>query len=340
MVVSGLVVSVGAAPAHAQGKSAGGLTTDKARKDGARKEYKEGERLLKLGKYREAFDHYRIADELLPIAATKYKMALCLDKQGKIVETAAAYQLFLDSSPSPDKLGDAILDARTRLDFLRRTPGKVRLSFEPPGVSKLGVQVDNGPVYAPPPDRTLALNPGHHRVTVTAPGFDPAMAEIDVAFAENRELRLVLPPAGRGGPPPPPPRVAVVVPGPGAPPSSEPAPIGPVQSRPSRIPSYVLFGVAGAGAVVGAAFGVLALGAKSDFNKAHTAANADKEQLDARIADAALFSALGLAVVGTVLLFVPRSSPQTTGAAATGPRAFVSPYFGPGGGGATGVISF
>ena len=203
VVVSGLVVSAGAAPAYAQGKGGAGLTSDKARKDSARKEYKEGERLLKLGRYKDAYDHYRVADDLLPIPATKYKMALCLDKQGKIVETAAAYQVFLDSSPSPDKLGDAILDSRSRLDFLRRTPGKVRLTFDPPGVAKLGVQVDNGPVYAPPPDRTLSLPPGRHRVTVTAPGYDATVADLDITFGESRDLRLGLAQAGRGAPPPP-----------------------------------------------------------------------------------------------------------------------------------------
>jgi len=104
----------------------------------------------------------------------------------------------------------------------------------------------------------------------------------------------------------------------------------------------VLFGVAGAGAVVGAVFGGQALGAKSDFNKAHTRANADREQRDARISDIALFSALGVAVVGTVLLFVPRSPPDAAGARTTGAglQGFVAPYVGPTGGGATGVFTF
>lgn len=346
IVVSGLVGSTGATPALAQGRpGAGSPASDKARKDGARKEYKEGERLLKLGRYKDAFEHYRTADDLLPIAATKYKMAVCLDRQGKILESATSYQVFLDAAP-PDKLADAIADARARLEVLRRTPGKIRIAVDPPGLTRLGLQVDGGPVYAPPPDRTLTVPPGHHRITATAAGYDATSAELDLGFGENRELRLTLNVSGRAAAPALPAPVAALGVQPPPPAAGAPAPPpqagvyqGP-QGTPSRVPAYVLLGVAGAGAVVGAVFGVQALGAKSDFNKphAHTVANADREQRDARIADIALFSALGLAVVGTVLLFVPRSPPDT--AVAAGPRGFVAPYVGPTGGGAAGVITF
>jgi hypothetical protein len=340
VVVSGLWVSAGESPAFAQRKPPSALS-DKDKKDIARKEYKEGERLLKLNKFKEAFDHYKAADDVLPIAATKYKMALCLDKVGKVLEAAQGYQAFLDSSPSPEKLGDAIADAKTRLDLLKRTPGRVTVVFDPPTAPKLTVKVDDGAATRPPNDRTLAMPPGHHKITAAAAGFDPTTVELDLGFAETREVKLVLRPPAPAGPP-----VVAVGPKPpvGQPPVAQP-PVGqppvtpapePQPTRgPSRIPSYVLFGVAGAGAAVGAVFGAQALTAKSDFNKSHSLADADKEASRARIADAALFSALGVAVIGTVLLFVPRAP-----AAAPATRGFVTPYVGPNGGGAAGVITF
>src|SRR6185369_1991192 len=79
MMVSGLVALTSAAPALAQKKPPAGKVaaakplTDKQKKDKARTEYKEGERLYKLGSYAAAFEHYKAADDLLPIPQTKYK---------------------------------------------------------------------------------------------------------------------------------------------------------------------------------------------------------------------------------------------------------------------------
>ncbi len=71
--------------------------TDKQKKDLAKKNYKEGEALFKDAKYAEALEHYRIAEDAVPIGATKYKIAASLDKLGKVQESVAAYQVFLDS---------------------------------------------------------------------------------------------------------------------------------------------------------------------------------------------------------------------------------------------------
>ncbi len=377
VMVSGLLALTGAAPALAQGappkpaakpaaktdvkvgvkvgvKVAAGPAvprplTEKQKKDGARKHYKEGEAKFKEGKYQEALEDYKTADDLLPIAATKYKIAVCRDKLGQVVDAAAAYQAFLDSSPG-DKMVDAVGDAKARLDALKKTPGKVLVAVRPGDAPKVAFSVDGNPpppaaslptevasINGGPPTKSsaLVLPPGHHRVAVSATGYDPSAAEVDVAFAQTRSLPVTLsltPP-----PPPPPPPVAVAEPPPPPPPPPPPR---------SNVPAYVTLGLAGAGVVVGAIFGVAAIKAKSTFNTTPTTDNADATDRNALISDMSFAVALTFGVTGAVLL-LSNDSPEPAKTGALHPtkkksavRGFVTPYGGPNGGGAVGVLTF
>jgi hypothetical protein len=279
----------------------------------------------------------------------KYKIAVCQDKLGLVVEAAGAYQVFLDSGPS-DKLADAVADSKARLDAIKKTPGKVRVAVTPPDAPKLAFVIDNGvpqPAASLPTElvgntdmpqvkyASITLPPGHHRVGVTAQGYDPAAAEVDLPFARTADLKVTLnltPPP----PPPPPPPIAEVTPPPPPPPPPPPR---------SVVPAAVTLGLAGAGVVVGTIFGVEALQAKSTFNKNPTTPNADTTDRNALISDMSFAVALTFGVTGAVLLLssdpvepAKTGSHQPTKKSAL--RGFVVPYAGPNGGGAVGRFSF
>ena len=136
--------------------------TDKQKKDLAKKNYKEGEALFKDAKYAEALEHYRIAEDAVPIGATKYKIAASLDKLGKVQESVAAYQVFLDSKPDEAKMKDAIADSTARVDALKKTPGKVRVATEPSSPPNLKFAIDTVapvPGIAVPPSAGMAPPP-------------------------------------------------------------------------------------------------------------------------------------------------------------------------------------
>ena len=114
-------------------------------------------------------------------------------------------------------------------------------------------------------------------------------------------------------------------------------------------------GLAGAGAVVGTVFGVMALKSKSDFNKSPTTDNADKTDRNALISDMSFAVAITFGVTGAVLLLSrgeaapERAAPPPPGAPAKNenalkktamPRGFIAPWGGPNGGGAVGVLQF
>ncbi|APR85867.1 Hypothetical protein A7982_11216 [Minicystis rosea] len=391
MMVTGLLAMTSATPAHAQGKKAAPAKpaapagkgaapagkapagkaapakpakplTEKQKKEGARKAYKEGEAKFKDGNYAAALELYKSADEMLPIPATKYKIAVCRDKLGQVVEAAGAYQVFLDSSPDDKKMGDAISDAKTRLDAIKKTPGKVYIAIEPTTVPKLTIAVDNGQpqlarvekIDVPPPSAppapgqppvaptsiqgvSIAMAPGHHKITAAGEGFDPSSTELDLSFAETRDVKLTLNPT----PPPPPPPPVAQNPEPVAPPPPPPPPPR------SNVPAYVTLGLAGAGLVVGGVFGGLALKSKSDFNKSPTTDNADKTDRNALISDMSFAVALTFGVTGAVLLLSNDSPAPEQPKAGTAHaqkksavRGFVTPYFSPQGGGAAAFLTF
>lgn len=338
------VVGLVSVPAAAQPKGGAPAAqkplTDKQKKDLAKKTYGEAQKKFEAGDFAGALDLYKQADDLVPGARPKYQIAKCLDKLNKVPEAVAGYQLFLNSSPDADKMKDLIADATTRLDTLKKTPGKVHITVEPPAVLKTpkGVAItvdDKTPQNAPEP-ATFIVAPGHHVLAGVAEGYDPAKIEFDSNYAESRDITLTFKEAAGAvavAPPPPGPVQ------PAAPPPPPPAPRSP-------IPAYVTLGLAGAGVIVGTTFGILALSAKSTFNKTPTTAQADTVDRDALVSDMSFAVALTFGVTGAVLLLSSNDTAEKAAKAKANKsnallkRGFIVPYAGPTGGGAVGTIQF
>jgi hypothetical protein len=340
-LVGAVTLSGGAALAQpkagAKAPAAAKPLTDKQKKDLAKKNFQEAEKKFQSGDFQGSLDAYRRADEVIPGARPKFGVALSLDKLNKTQEAVASYQAFLDSNPDPDKLKQQITDAKARLDALKKTPGKVRVVVNPPAVQdKINVQIDGAPPLMASEKHTFNVQPGRRKIVVTAEGYDAATQEIDLPFAETREVQVTLTKSA--------PAVAAVPP----PASTPPPPAAPPPAPRSNIPAYVTLGLAGAGAIVGTIFGVTALKAKSDFNENPTTDNADKTDRNALIADMSFAVALTFGVTGAVLLLSKDSAPEQKSASATEqqkkkaakPRGFITPYAGPTGGGAAATLTF
>jgi hypothetical protein len=342
-VAAALFGAVGlvSAPVLAQGKgkapAAAKPLSEKQKKDAAKKAYKDAEAKFKAGDYAGALPEYRQADALVPASQPKYKIAVCLDKQGKIADAIAAYQAFFDSHPDGEKMHDQIDAGNGRLAALKKTPGKIHINVDPPDVltkAVVKITVDDKVPENAPEKATFVVPPGHHILVATAEGYQPAKIEFDLKFLEVAEITIPFRQAA-GAPP-----VAVVAP-PVAPP---PAP--PPEPR-SKVPAYVTLGLAGAGVVVGTIFGISALSAKSTFDKTPTTDNADTVDRNALISDMSFAIALTFGVTGTVLL-LSKGDEAKSASTTTSPsllktaltKGFVTPYAGPNGGGAVGTFRF
>lgn len=327
-LVAAAVLSTTVAPAFAQGKKAasGAKAKGKGKKkspedekrDQAREAYGEGEAKFKAEDYAGAADAYRRANETLPSPQAQFKVAMSLDKAGKITEAVAAYEKFLAEAPA-DKMEEQKTQAKDRVGALAQ--GSITVLSEPGDAM---VKIDGAPADGKTPLKTKA-KPGKHTIEVSLADHETVTKEVEVAPNADSRVTVQLPSTK---PPPPPAEPAVAV----APPA--PPPEKPAEPPPSKTPAYVTLGLAGAGAVVGTIFGIAALGAKSDFDKTPTTDTADKAERNALISDMAFGAAITLGVTGTVLYLnatkkqeaakaasafriAPIVTPRTQGAAAT-----------------------
>lgn len=303
--------------------------TEAQKKANAKKAFDEAGKKFDAGEFVAAYELFREADELVPGAVPKFRMAEALDKQGDVVGAVKAYEAFLASNPDATKKGmpERIDAAKARIEALKKTPAEVKVTVTP-ATAKLfvdGVEQQSNPVKIPP---------GKHVLSAQAEGFDEAKQDIEVAFAEKREAALTLP--AKAAPPPEPAKPA---------PTTAPAPTDPPKPPPessgtsSTVPAIITLSLAGVGAVVGTVFGVLALGSKSDFEDTPTQDLFDETERNALIADMSFGVAITFGVTGLVLLLSGGDDEPAPATAAAGKPQF-TPWAGPQGGGGAVTVKF
>lgn len=290
----------------AGGEAAAG--PDAKTKKAAREEYSAGEKAYKSGDYSGAYDHFKKAAELIPNVHAKYWMAMA---QSYGADKAAAYDALIAIFEAPDKskLGDDKLDAANgRLEELKKTPASLKVTSTPPGAT---VSVDGAAKPGETP-ATVSVTAGAHHITVMKPGYE--LFEADVTAKPGQDLDQTVELKAKS---------ADSVLGPGAagagaaattaaPPPKEtaPPPAPPPKEERSKLPAYITLGVGVVGAGVGTVFGIMALSAKSDFDKNPTSDNADKAERNALIADMSFGVALTLGITGIVLLTAGGDEPS------------------------------
>lgn len=326
-----------AKPADAKPAAPAKPLTEAQKKDAAKEAYKGAEGKFEKADYAGALELYKKADEMVPGAAPKYKIAVCTDKLGKVKDAVAAYAAFLAASPDPEKFKDKIADATSRKDALEKTPAKVKVAIIGPDNAAGATFMVDGAAQAGP---ELTMAPGKHKVSAQAPGFDMATQDVEVTFADQKDLSITL---TKSAAPPP---VAAVTPPPMGAPTETPAapPEAPAKSEPrSKVPAYVTLGLAGAGAVVGTIFGIQAMGSKSDYEANPSQELFDDTERNALLADMSFGVAITFGVTGAVLLFSDRgeakgeATPPTKTATQ---KPVVLPYVSPDGAGAAATLRF
>ena len=331
-LLSGTVLVAGAAPALAQQKPTAGAKakpkTEAQKKDEAKKLFAEANAKFEAGdfgarQHQAAHDLFKQADELVPGAVPKFRMAESLDKKGDARAAVAAYEAFLASNPPADKNQERIDAANKRTAALKQTPASIKVTIEPPEAAAAVLSVDGAPQSGNP----VKAAPGKRTIGAKLEGFEDASAEIEVAYAEQRELAITLTPK-------PAEAVAATT---EPPPSTEPTTTEPAPEAggSSKIPAIVTLSLAGAGAVVGTVFGVMALSSKSDFDATPTQELADDTERNALIADMAFGVAITFGITGAVLLLTGGEDSEAAAAA-----RMVTPWVGPTGGGAVGTFHF
>jgi tetratricopeptide (TPR) repeat protein len=234
--------------------------------------FDRGLALLKEGKYQEACERLEQSQAVERGIGTMLYLAECYEKIGR---NASAWALFREAASSAQAAGQSErADAgRRRAEKLEK--GLSRLSIQVPATSRiqgLVVQDNGSTLQAAVWGVALPVDPGVHRVEASAPGYTPWSGEVKVderaSSAEISVPALVKDPN------------AVVAAAPTASETARQADAGGARTstaqaadEPQRMSTLRIVGIAlGAagivGIVVGAATGGVAMGKKTDYEKA------------------------------------------------------------------------
>ncbi|MBI4703920.1 MAG: hypothetical protein HY744_22655 [Deltaproteobacteria bacterium] len=277
--------------------------------------FEEGKAKFDQGDIPGALELFQKAEAMVPGAAPKHRIAVCLDQIGRVEEAVAAYERFLASNPG-EKFAAKVEEAQARLKELQqKLPAVVTLEIEPAGAPGVHVTVDDVPLQG----TELKIPAGKHAVVVTALGYQRETYDLSVTAGEKRPLKLTLKPIPEQ-PPPPPPKPA------------GPAPAEGGDGTTLTVAGAVALGVGVAAGAVGAIFGVKALGAKSDFDEKPNADSADEQESAALLADIFIPIAGVAGAAGAVLLGLGLTAGGDAAGQAASALPKVAPYVGPTGG--------
>jgi tetratricopeptide (TPR) repeat protein len=300
-----VVATIGvASPAQAQPAPATSSTPASAESIAdARRAYAEGTEHFNAGRFAEALAAFERAFAMRSNPVVLKPIAECHERLGHVPEAIAALERYLRELPTaPDH---AQLEAR--LATLRQRPARVSVTSSPDG-AQIVVDGEARPQRTP---SDIEVTPGHHRISATLRGYRATERELETSAGVPVALSVTLEREGVAATP----REGVGGGGVIAPP-----PVAPGRRVSSAV--WVATAVAGAAAVAGTVFGIMALSDANDYEQTPTQELLDRGQRNALLADVGFAASLLSAGVAVVVYFADRGRTEsaTTPAAASSAR--------------------
>jgi hypothetical protein len=235
-----IALTANASTAAAQGADAGA----------AEALFQSGKSLLEQKNYAQACPKLAESYRLDPGTGTLLALALCHEGEGRLATAWGEFAEVAARSRREGRSDREDLAKRRKATLESRLP-MLTISVAPGGekierlqIKRDGIEVGSGSWAAPVP-----VDPGHHHVDASAPGYKPFSVTINLATDGARET-VVVPTLER------------------APDLPEAAPEGaPGFWSPLRYAGLAIGGVGVAGIAVGAVFGVQAISLNNDSNK-------------------------------------------------------------------------
>jgi hypothetical protein len=300
LIALGLSMMLLAAPAGAQ---QGG---DRA---AAQALFEEAVRLRESGRVPEACGKFEESLRLDPTAGTRFNLADCDERIGK---TASAWSLFLEVAAEMEQKGDSARAEAANRRAQHVEPRLARLvitATEP--VPGLTLKRDGVEVGQPQWGTPVPVDLGSHRVEATAPGKAPWSTTVEVR-QEGKVVRFEVP-ALEDAPEPEPGAVM-----PGMPPPYGQSPPDQGGVAPMAVAGITIAAVGVVGLAIGTAFGVIAMGKKSDAEElcpsypdscpTQEGIDANDEAKTAGTVSTIGFVAGGVLLVGGVVLWIAAPS--------------------------------
>jgi hypothetical protein len=263
--------------------------------------FHRGERLYENGEYAPALAEFEHAYQLAPLFPTLYYIGAMNVQLGRWAAARRAFELYLELGkgqlPS-ERVEEVMLD----LEELKRNTATLSLTLNVGGAD---VHLDGAPLE-PTEITGLVVDPGHHVVRVTKPGFLPLEQVLEASQGED--VHVVLPLAR-----------AVPEPNAGVPAPADARPAGgvplPPDSANSHVPLWVPWTITGALAAGWVTTAALAIKARHDRDIIEQPSTSPQRIDDARqlhmtlavVSDILLVSTLASAGVSAYLTWWPEA---------------------------------
>jgi hypothetical protein len=138
-------------------------------------------------RWAEAVELFRRAREIVERPSIVFNLGQALVRLGRSSEARAALDRFVAIADARVDQAD-IAAAQRLLAELGAAQGTLELSVEP---ADAVIELDGAPLEGSGAERAITLDPGRHRIAVTAPGYRPDRFEVSV-IAGSRERRSAL----------------------------------------------------------------------------------------------------------------------------------------------------
>jgi|GEM_PF-2883465 len=147
--------------------------------------YKEGARLFKEGKFREASERFEAAYVADPSPILLYNLARAAEELGDGDKAMFNYRTYLASYPAAEDRAEVERRIRVLEKFSKPKTASIGLLQVPEGA----VVNFNGQAAAPPgPDGRYTLTPGKYMVVVTAPNGRSEQRDVSLQAGESAQL--------------------------------------------------------------------------------------------------------------------------------------------------------
>jgi hypothetical protein len=290
----------------------------------------EGQHALENKNYTQAIDKFSRADALVHAPTLLLGLARAQVGSMKLVEAQENYNRIIREGVapnSPKSWSKAVEDANKEVGAI--SPRIPWVTITVLGPSNPEVVIDSTPVPAASLGVKRAINPGTHKVKVTAEGYLPQEKSIALTEGQSLNVNIELEQAPQTAPPPEKKVASTAA-------DTSVTPTGEWR----RTVAYVAFGVGGASLIVGGVAGGLAIAKNSQLSEvcpnnsrcdAAQGPNIDSYHRLGTIADVG-FAVAGVGLVAGIVLLVTQPKDPSTSAAQW------TPYVGIGSAGVRGVF--
>ncbi|MGH7269194.1 MAG: carboxypeptidase-like regulatory domain-containing protein, partial [Polyangiaceae bacterium] len=148
------------------------------------------------------FERVRDVRDTAPI---EYRIASCYEGLGRPASAYGAYRDAIVLGRRDAQSADVVGAAAARLEILAPRLSRLTLVMAPTDAVNPDVRIDGAPTPRDKLGEPVTLDPGHHAITATAPGFAPFHSDVALPAGAQASLTITLFPIAS---PPLPSRVA------------------------------------------------------------------------------------------------------------------------------------